>query len=140
MRRVDLLVVGGGPGGCTAAWEAKAAAPELDVLLVERDPAIGVPVRCAEGVGAEGLREFLDPEGAPWVARRITKVVLMSPDGTAVAVGNREVGYILDRTRFEPALADEARRAGAEIAVGTEVIALERRGDGWLARLEGPNG
>jgi digeranylgeranylglycerophospholipid reductase len=140
MRSVDLLVVGAGPGGCVAAWEAKAAAPALDVLLVERDRAIGAPVRCAEGVGGRGLREFMDPDGADWVARTITKVVLLAPDGTRVEVANDAVGYILDRTRFEPALADQARRAGAEIAIRTEVTGLERQGDGWLARLEGPHG
>lgn len=140
MRRVDLLVVGAGPGGCVAAWEAKTALPALDVLLVERDRAIGAPVRCAEGVGSKGLREFLDPAGAPWVARRITKVVLMSPDSTRIEVGNDDIGYVLDRTRFEPALADEARRAGAEIAIRTEVTGLSRHAGGWLARLEGPGG
>ncbi len=140
MRRADVLVVGAGPGGCVAAWEAKAAEPALDVLLVERDRAIGAPVRCAEGVGARGLREFLDPDGAPWVARKITKVALLAPDDTRVEVENDEVGYILDRTRFEPALADEARRLGAEIAIRTEVTGLARGNGGWVARLEGPGG
>jgi len=140
MRRVDILVVGAGPGGCVAAWEARTAAPALDVQLVERDRAIGAPVRCAEGVGSRGLREFMDPDGAPWVARKITKVILMAPDSTQVEVGNEEIGFILDRTRFEPALADEARRAGAEIAIRTEVTGLDSRNGGWVARLEGPRG
>ncbi len=64
MSVVDVLVVGGGPAGCVAAWEA-AAAGAGRVLLIERDRAIGAPVRCAEGVGSAGLREFLDPDGAP---------------------------------------------------------------------------
>jgi digeranylgeranylglycerophospholipid reductase len=140
MRSLDVLVVGAGPGGCVAAWEARLAGPTLDVLLVERDRAIGAPVRCAEGVGSRGLREFMDPDGADWVARRIDKVVLRSPDGTPVEIRSDEVGYILDRTRFEPALAAEARRAGAEVEIGAEVTGLERRPDGWLARLEGPRG
>ncbi|MBO5367206.1 FAD-dependent oxidoreductase, partial [Methanocorpusculum sp.] len=39
----DVLVVGGGPGGAVAA---KTAADEgLSVLLIEKRPAIGVPVR-----------------------------------------------------------------------------------------------
>jgi len=140
MRKVDVLVVGAGPGGCVAAWEARAADPALDVLLVERDRAIGAPVRCAEGVGGQGLREFMNPEGAPWVARTITRVVIVAPDGTRVDIGNHEVGYILDRTRFEPALAAEARRAGTEIALRTEVTGLTRQGAGWVARLEGSGG
>src|SRR2546422_5347522 len=73
MPDVDVLVVGAGPAGAVAAREAKCAAPELDVALLERDSAPGTPVRCAEGVGDAGLREFADPDGASWVARKIDR-------------------------------------------------------------------
>jgi digeranylgeranylglycerophospholipid reductase len=139
MPAVDILVVGGGPAGCVAAWEA-AAAGARDVLLVERDRAIGAPVRCAEGVGSAGLREFLDPDGAPWISRRITKVVLRAPDDTEVVLATDDVGYVLDRTRFEPALADEAARAGAEVRISTEAVALERDDGRWRVTLRGPRG
>src|SRR5213080_2436374 len=33
----DVLVIGAGPAGAVAAWEAKRAAPERDVVLLERD-------------------------------------------------------------------------------------------------------
>jgi digeranylgeranylglycerophospholipid reductase len=139
MPATDVLVVGAGPAGCVAAWEA-AAAGAGHVLLIERDRAIGAPVRCAEGVGSEGLREFLDPDGAPWVSRRISKVILWAPDGTEVVLGGRDVGYVLDRTKFEPVLAAEAARAGAEIRISTEAVRLERNGAGWRATLRGPRG
>ncbi len=139
MPAADVLVVGGGPAGCVAAWEA-AVAGAADVLLVERDRAIGAPVRCAEGVGSLGLREFLEPDGAPWVSRKITKVIFWSPDDTEVVLGSRDVGYVLDRTRFDPALADLASRAGAEIRIGTEAVGLERTNGCWRVRLRGPRG
>ena len=139
MPPADVLVVGGGPAGCVAAWEA-AAAGAGRVLLIERDRAIGAPVRCAEGVGSAGLREFLDPDGAPWVSRKITKVIFWAPDGTEVVLASDDVGYILDRTRFEPALADLAARAGAEIRIGTEAVRMERGGDAWRVLLRGPRG
>jgi digeranylgeranylglycerophospholipid reductase len=134
---LDVLVIGAGPAGAVAAAEAKRAAPELDVLLVERDRAVGSPVRCAEGVGDAGLREFADPDGAPWVARRIRRVIFLAPDDTEVAVAEREVGWILDRTRFDAALAAEASAAGAELRVGTEAAAMSRDGDRWAVRLRG---
>jgi digeranylgeranylglycerophospholipid reductase len=127
---LDVLVIGAGPAGAVAAAEAKRAAPELEVLLVER-------VRCAEGVGDAGLREFADPDGAPWVARRIRRVIFLAPDDTEVAVAEREVGWILDRTRFDAALAAEASAAGAELRVGTEAAAMSRDGDRWAVRLRG---
>lgn len=140
MRKTDVLVVGGGPAGLVAAWEAAANGKDLDVLLIERDRAIGAPVRCAEGVGSAGLKEFMSPDGADWVSRRITKVIFWAPDDTEVQVGGGDVGYVLDRTRFEPALADEAKRAGAEIQIRTEAMAMERLNGGWKVRLEGPRG
>jgi digeranylgeranylglycerophospholipid reductase len=67
-------------------------------------------------------------------------VIFWAPDGTEVRVAEGDVGYILDRTRFEPALAAEAGRAGAELRVATEVLGLARDGDGWSARFRGPAG
>jgi digeranylgeranylglycerophospholipid reductase len=138
LERADVVVVGGGPAGLIAAREAASAG--LDVVLVERDRAIGAPVRCGEGVGSRGLSEFISPEGASWVARRITRVIFWAPDGTEVRVAEGDVGYILDRARFEPALAAEAGRAGAEIRVRTEAVGLARQGEGWRVSLHGPKG
>lgn len=135
MRDVDVLVVGAGPAGSVAAWEAKLAAPELDVVLLERDRAVGAPVRCAEGVGDAGLREFADPDGADWVARRITRVILIAPDDTEVKVAEREVGWILDRTRFDAFLAARAAATGAEVLVGTEATAMTRADGRWQVRV-----
>lgn len=130
MPDVDVLVVGAGPAGAVAAWEARLAEPGLDVLLLERDRAVGAPVRCAEGVGDQGLREFADPAGADWVARRITRVILVAPDDTEVRLAERDVGWVLDRTRFDAFLAARAAVAGAEVRVGAEATALGRGADG----------
>jgi digeranylgeranylglycerophospholipid reductase len=138
LEQADVVVVGGGPAGLIAAREAAGAG--LDVVLVERDRAIGAPVRCGEGVGSRGLSEFISPAGASWVARRITRVIFWAPDGTEVRVAEGDVGYILDRSRFEPALAAEAGAEGAEIRVGTEAVALERRAAGWRVALRGARG
>ncbi len=138
MPECDVLVVGAGPGGSIAALEAKRAGPELDVLVVERDPAVGAPVRCAEGVGDAGLREFADPDGAPWVSRHITRVIFVAPDDTEVPVAERDVGWILDRTQFDACLAAAARDAGAEVRVATEAAGMTRNGNGWTVRLRGP--
>jgi digeranylgeranylglycerophospholipid reductase len=136
MPDVDVLVVGAGPAGAVAAWHAKQAAPELDVVLLERDRAVGVPVRCAEGVGDAGLREFANPDGADWVSRRITDVILEAPDDTQVVLANSGLGWVLDRTRFDAFLAAEAAREGAQVLVGAEATAMSRNGDErWHVRV-----
>ncbi|HEV8399695.1 MAG TPA: NAD(P)/FAD-dependent oxidoreductase [Gemmatimonadales bacterium] len=137
MPDIDVLVIGGGPAGAVAALKAKEAAPELEVALLERDRAVGSPVRCAEGVGDAGLREFAMPEGADWAARKITRVIFLAPDDTEVKVAERDVGWVLDRTRFDAHLANQAAAAGAEVLVGTEATGMTRAADGrWHVRVK----
>jgi digeranylgeranylglycerophospholipid reductase len=141
MLDVDVLVVGAGPAGSIAAREAARATPGLSVLLLERDRAVGAPVRCAEGVGDAGLREFARPEGADWAARKITRVIFLAPDDTEVQVAERDVGWVLDRTRFDAFLAAEAVGAGAELLVATEATGMVREPDGrWAVAVRGPAG
>jgi digeranylgeranylglycerophospholipid reductase len=127
--------VGGGPAGLIAAREMAAARRALAVIVVERDGAVGTPVRCGEGVGSAGLSEFLNPSGAPWVSRRITRVVFRAPNGCEVRVAEGDVGYILDRSRFEPVLAAQASDAGAEIRTSVEAVGMRRDGNRWCVTL-----
>src|SRR3989442_12719283 len=137
MPDVDVLVVGAGPAGAVAAWHAKLAAPELDVVLLERDRAVGAPVRCAEGVGDAGLREFANPDGADWVSRRITDVIFEAPDDTQVVLADCGLGWILERTRFDAHLAAEAAAVGVQVLVGAEATGMSRNGDGrWHVRVK----
>src|SRR5260221_9298731 len=126
MPDIDVLVVGAGPAGSVAAWQAKRAAPELDVALLERDRAVGAPVRCAEGVGDAGLREFATPDGAEWAARKITRGIFLAPDDTEVKVAERDVGWGLDRTRFDPHLPAQTAAPGPALLVATEPTGLTR--------------
>jgi len=137
MPDVDVLVVGAGPAGAVAAWQARLAAPALEVVLLERDRAVGSPVRCAEGVGDAGLREFVNPDGADWVSRRITDGIFQAPADTEVVLANCGLGWILDRTRFDAHLAAEAAAAGVQVLVGAEATGMSRNGDGrWHVRVK----
>jgi len=136
----DVLIIGGGPAGLVAAREAAATNPALEVLLIERDRAFGAPVRCGEGVGAAGVSEFLDTTGASWISRRITRVIFIAPDGTEVRLAEGDVGYVLDRTRFEPALAADAGKAGCELWLGTEATDMRRADGGWQVDARGRGG
>jgi len=140
----DLLIIGGGPAGLVAAREAARRDHTLSIILLERDDTVGTPVRCGEGVGSAGLSEFLDP-GPPdslasWISRRITRVVFRAPDGSEVRVAEGDVGYILDRALFEPAIAAQAMDAGAEIRTGVDAVAMTRDGDRWIMAVDGTSG
>ena len=125
MRSVyDLLVIGGGPGGAIAA--KRAADKGLSVCLVEKRPAIGVPVRCAEGIGKDILKEFIEPDER-WISADIERAELVAPDGTTMSLeakmAGNEVGYILDRKIFDRDLVWKASEAGADIFVKSRATA-----------------
>jgi len=81
----DVIVVGGGPAGSTAARFA--AEGGASVLMLEKDRDIGMPVRCGEAVGAEGLKRFLEPNDK-WIATKIDSFRLVSPAGVHVDIEN----------------------------------------------------
>src|SRR5258705_10789118 len=137
MPDVDVLVVGAGPAGVVGAVPAKQAARELDVVLLERDRAVGSPVRCGEGVGDAGLREFANPDGADWVSRRIPDVIFQAPDDTEVVLGDCGIGWILDRPRFDAHLPAEPAASRAPVVVGAEATGGPRNRDGrWHRRVD----
>jgi len=120
----DLLVIGGGPGGAIAARTAAGAGHS--VLLVEKRPAIGAPVRCAEGIGKEALAEFATPDDR-WIAAELKRAELVAPDGVSMVLqaelAGSKVGYILDRKVFDRELVWQAAAAGAEVMVKTRASA-----------------
>lgn len=109
----DIIVVGAGPAGSTAAkFAAKGGAK---VLLLEKDRDIGYPVRCGEAVSHEGLVQFIEPD-AKFIASTITKMRFVSPNGNKVLMPiDANIGYVLERRIFDYELAKLAANEGADI-------------------------
>lgn len=123
----DVVVVGAGPAGSITAKTA--AEKGLDVLLIERNLEIGVPVKCAEGVSKE-LERFVAIDSR-WVCTDIRGMITYGPDGTQVRLsveGSEVVGYVLERRLFDKFLAHEAARAGAEVRVRTHAYGVIKEG------------
>lgn len=123
--RYDVIVIGAGPAGAIAAKTA--AGKGLDVLLIEKRQEIGDPVRCAEGVNKECLKQHVEIDKR-WICADLKGSRIFSPDGTKVEmseeVAGGEVGYVLERKVFDRALAEEAAKAGAEVRVKTRATGL----------------
>ena len=114
---VDVLVVGAGPAGISAA---KAAAESgASVLLVDAKSEIGVPVRCAEFVPRLMARELDIPDEA--VAQSVDDMIVFVTEetGTSELGRVRSPGFILHRERLEADLARSAVEAGCELATAT---------------------
>ncbi|ABN56439.1 MULTISPECIES: NAD(P)/FAD-dependent oxidoreductase [Methanoculleus] len=120
----DILIIGGGPAGALAAKTAAEAGNT--VCLIEKRAAIGTPVRCAEGIGKELLKEFIKPDPR-WIAADIERARIISPNGTAISLeqdrAGNEVGYVLDRKIFDRELVWQAAEAGADVIVKTRATA-----------------
>ena len=143
MRDAEVLIVGVGPAGATAAINL---APSRRVLLVDSKaqvmPRIGeslVPAarRLLADMGL--LDSFLAQGHEPWYGNRavwggpepLEVDCLRDPDGH---------GWHLDRARFEQWLRDTAATRGAELLTPATVERLERDGRRWHVRLKTADG
>ena len=125
----DVIVIGAGPAGSMAAHAA--ALRGAFVLLVEKRPAIGAPVRCAEGIVTADLTEFMDPD-PKWVSTVIRKARFIAPDKSTFTIsgktGDEILGYTLDRKIFDRDLAMKAADAGADVLVHARAVPLMEGG------------
>jgi len=126
--RYDVIVVGAGPGGSITAKTCAEAG--LEVLLIEKRQEIGDPVRCAEGLGKEGLMRHIQPDSR-WIAAEVNGSKILAPDGTEIKMSEEassgKAGYNLDRKVFDRALAQKAAMAGSEVMVKTRATGLLRK-------------
>ena len=125
----DVLVVGAGPAGSTAARVA--AREGAEVLLVERKAQIGVPEQCA-GYVAQAIRWHVDLP-AECVAQAVGRMRTWLPDGTSHDV--EMPGYMLNRSALDRHLAIQAVQAGARLLLHVPAVRLE--GGTVILQMEG---
>lgn len=139
MIETDVLVIGSGPSGSTAAKHA--ALGGADVILIDKKSEIGSPKRCAEGVSKKGLAKLGIEPDSRWITKEIDGVRLTSPNGTDVWLTEDEIelpeaGYILERKVFDKYMAMDAARAGAKIKIKTLATGLEKVDGGFIVSTE----
>ncbi len=117
----DVVVVGAGPAGSVAA--RKAAEGGLTVLLVEKRQEIGAPVRCAEAIGADLSRPFIQPDPR-WIDATVNTFAIHNSQDAAVKVPPAEPTLVVNRKVFDFQLALLAARAGAEVRTSTAAVGL----------------
>ncbi len=128
---VDVLVVGGGPGGSLAARYA--AENGADTLMIEKRQEIGTPVRCGEGLSLHFNEDCKIPVDDKWVAKYINQARLIAPDGTEffldASMAGNEVGCNIHRDLFDKAMARAAIKAGSDVMLKTSAIDVLKEGD-----------
>jgi len=119
--KTDVLVVGAGPAGGTAAKYA--AAKGAKVTIVERRPEVGVPVRCGEMMPSDEEIIKMFPNAGDISSlfdipkdmrlREIEGIKLIDPKGKERLIDF--TGYTMDRDKLDKHLVSEAVDEGAEL-------------------------
>ena len=125
--KYDVVVIGAGPSGSICARNL--ARSGYNVLLCEKRPVVGVPVRCGEATGpVKRLSDFMVVNEA-YIETRFTGVILNGPNKINIRYdANKELGVMLDRKIFDQDLAAQAVREGAELQVDARVTGISLSG------------
>lgn len=133
-RPIDVLIVGGGPGGLFMA--ARLAERGVRTLVCEEHTKVGDPVHCTGVLSADSFAAYDLPRNA--TLNQLTTVRFLSPGGIPVDYTTpAPLATVIDRPVFDRALADRAIAAGAEIRTGARVTALEADAAGARATVGG---
>jgi len=124
----DVMVVGGGPAGLTAALHAIQGARPLRVCLIDRKIEVGIPVRCGEAIGLKGFEKYvrLNPS---WIKSVILNAKLVAPSGACITLPGNVESYIIDRQLMEKDLTAKAMQAGVVFKARTTIVSATKRAD-----------
>lgn len=130
----DVVVVGGGPAGATAA-ERLARAGHA-VLLVNREGRIKP---CGGAIPPKAIRDFDIPDSQIVARARAARII--GPSGHSVDMPVDSGGYVgmVDRDTFDPWLRERAAAAGAQ-RLDAVFDSLEQQPDGTVRLHLKPNG
>jgi len=123
METADVLVLGLGPAGASAA--AQAARRGCRVVALDRKREPGLPVQCAEFIAAMLGIDVADV--ARSVRQRIEAMATFVEDDAA-DLKPHFPGYMLDRAAFDAALVTQAAKVGAQCRFASSVTRLSKTG------------
>lgn len=129
----DVIVVGGGPGGLSAATAL--AREGFDVLVAEEHRVTGEPVHCTGVLAKEAFDEFDIPRES--ILNALQTVRFFSPSGQTISHATETIeALVVDRALFDRGLHQRAREAGASVVLDARVAAVDVQPRSVIVRCE----
>jgi len=125
-RRFNVIVVGAGPAGVSAAKSA--AEVGAKTLLLEMNPRIMAMKPCGMAVSKATL-ETAEVEASPRLIHNEAYAIVYAPNMKSIRLHG--TGYLINKTMLLQEIACQAAERGAEIHVGERVLSV-RRVDGLM--------
>jgi geranylgeranyl reductase family protein len=134
LKSYDVLVVGAGPAGLTAA--RRLATEGFSVGVLEEHPQIGSPVNCSGILGVEAFERFDLP--LDLTRHTLQAVEFVSPRGARWSFeATRPLAHVVLRSELDSLLGARALRAGAEIRLEQKAVDVRRHEDAVEVRVRG---
>ncbi len=119
----DLVIIGLGPAGASAAIEAAKAG--LSVACFEKKSVAGFPVQCAEFIPA--MLDAGDLVISETSVQKINEMITFVEEDTPDLTKNFS-GHMIDRREFDASLVEKAKLLGAKCTFGVKLKSVSNDG------------
>ncbi len=128
----DVIIVGAGPAGCSAALETRKR--KLKTLVLEENSVIGEPVHCGECLSELAVKRLGLKIPEKVVSVKVKGVRVIFPNRKSAYI--KEPGFVLEKEKFEQWLGEEAEKNGAKILLNEKATEIKKEKN-WKIKTAG---